>query len=80
MDEVEDPGPDLPVSIAAADFSPEGKTLITASLGGTLAEWDAETGQRRRPLLDPKGSRRRIPVWFASRTARRLSRRSSFAA
>jgi len=44
-----------PTSIAAADFSPDGKTLITASLGGTLAEWDGETGQRRRILLDPKG-------------------------
>jgi WD40 repeat protein len=41
--------------IAAADFSPDGKTLITASLEGTLSEWDGDTGQRRRVLLDPKG-------------------------
>lgn len=45
----------LPTSICAGDFSPDGKTLITASLGGTLAEWDADTGERRRVLLDPKG-------------------------
>lgn len=55
MVEEEDSGPDLPTSIFAADFSPDGKTLITASLGGTLAEWDVETGRRRRVLLDPKG-------------------------
>ncbi len=42
-------------SIAAADLSPDGKMLLTAGLDGTLAEWDGETGERRRVLLDPKG-------------------------
>jgi WD40 repeat protein len=55
MIEEKDTRADLPTSIVAADFSPDGKILITASLGGTLAEWDAETGLRRRVLLDPKG-------------------------
>jgi WD40 repeat protein len=55
MAEDDDPGSAQKPYIAAADFSPDGKTLITASLEGTLAEWDAETGQRRRVLLDPKG-------------------------
>lgn len=41
--------------LAAADFSPDVTTLLTASLDGTLAEWDVETGERRRVLLDPKG-------------------------
>jgi len=55
MREEQDFGGALPSSIFAADFSPGGRTLITASLGGTLAEWDGETGQRRRVLLDPEG-------------------------
>ncbi len=55
MTEAENPERKLPTSIAAADFSPDGKTLITASLEGILAEWDAETGQRLRVLVDPLG-------------------------
>jgi WD40 repeat protein len=41
------------VSIEAASFSPDGHTLITGSADGYLCEWDAETGERRRVLLDP---------------------------
>ncbi len=41
--------------IAFASFSPDAKILITASLEGVLAEWDASTGQRVRVLLDPDG-------------------------
>jgi WD40 repeat protein len=44
MIENEEGSQDLPVSIFSADFSPDGKTLITASLGGTLVEWDVKTG------------------------------------
>ena len=43
------------MSIAAACFSPDGKTLVTASLEGVLAQWDADTGRRLRVLLDPQG-------------------------
>jgi WD40 repeat protein len=55
MIERDDAAAELPTSIVSADFSPDGKTLITASLGGTLAEWDGGTGERRRVLLDPEG-------------------------
>jgi WD40 repeat protein len=48
-------------AIAAADLSPDGKTLVTAGLDGTLAEWDADTGKRRRVLLDPRSSEDRNP-------------------
>lgn len=55
---------DLPTSIFAGDFSPDGEILITASLGGTLAEWHADTGERRRILLDPKGIEDENPQLF----------------
>jgi WD40 repeat protein len=40
--------------LAAADFFPDGKSLLTAGWDGVLAEWDADTGRRLRTLLDPK--------------------------
>jgi len=55
MSEQEESEPASTLRLFTADFSPDGKTLITAGLEGTLAEWDAETGQRARVLLDPKG-------------------------
>jgi len=42
--------------IAAADFFPDGKSLLTAGWDGVLAEWEADTGQRLRTLLDPKAA------------------------
>jgi WD40 repeat protein len=55
MGEPEDAEPASTLLFFTADFSPDGKTLITAGLDGTLAEWEVETGQRARVLLDPKG-------------------------
>ena len=43
------------MTIATASFSPDGKTLITGSLDGYLCEWDVDSGERRRVLLDPRG-------------------------
>lgn len=50
-----------PPAIAAADLSPDGRILLTAGLDGTLTEWDAQTGERRRVLLDPRGIEDRNP-------------------
>lgn len=41
--------------VAAAAFSPDGRTLLTGSRDGTLAEWDVRSGRRRRVLQDPRG-------------------------
>jgi WD40 repeat protein len=41
------------MNLTTASFSPDGYTLITGSADGYLCEWDTETGDRRRVLLDP---------------------------
>ena len=43
------------MTITTASFSPDGTTLITGCLDGYLCEWDVDSGERRRVLLDPKG-------------------------
>ncbi len=43
-----------------AQFSPDGRRVVTASGDGTAQVWDADTGQPVAPPLRHKG-----PVWFA---------------
>lgn len=43
------------MTITTASFSPDGSTLITGCLDGYVCEWDVESGERRRVLLDPRG-------------------------
>jgi WD40 repeat protein len=57
-------------SIEAADISPDGSTLVTASLDGTLAEWDMETGVRRRVLFDAKRLKDENSRFFAVKDGR----------
>ena len=69
----------LPTSIFAADFSPDGKTLITASLGGVLAEWDGETGRERHVFLVPEeNGDRRAPRTAVAAGGRKAERRVRF--
>ncbi len=42
--------------IQAARFSPDGTKLLTGSIEGGLAVWDAVSGKRSRWLLDPDGN------------------------
>ena len=43
-----------------AEFSPDGRLILTASLDGTARVWDAATGQPVTPPLRHDG-----PVWHA---------------
>jgi len=42
--------------IQAARFSPDGRRVLTGSVDGVLAEWDAKSARRLRLLLDPTGN------------------------
>ena len=42
--------------IQAARFSPDGRRVLTGSVNGVLAEWDAKSTRRLRLLLDPAGN------------------------
>jgi WD40 repeat protein len=39
-------------AVSGVDFSPDGTTIVSASLDGTLRLWDVETGQEIRLLVD----------------------------
>lgn len=43
------------MGVWTARFSPDGETLLSGSDDGYLIEWDVQSGERRRVLLDPKG-------------------------